>query len=73
MWGSTASCSVEVWVVHSGIRSVLYKLTKYNYQCLMSLLTLQKSQPGAGEEKWAKGFISMAINSLMSLTYPLFL
>lgn len=73
MWGNTASCIVEVWVVHLGIRSVLYKLTKYNYQCLMSLLTLQKSQPGAGEEKWVKGFISMAVNSLMSLTYPLFL
>lgn len=58
-----ACCSVEVWVAQSMIRSVLCKLTKHDCKCLMSLSTLQNSQPGAGEEKWASGFISMAVKS----------
>lgn len=56
-----ASCSVEVWVALSRVRSVLCKLTKHDCKCPMSLLTLQNSQPGAEEEKWAKGLISMVV------------
>lgn len=40
----------------------------------MSLLALQNSQPGAGEEKWAKGLISMVVkfsHEFDIFTFPL--